>query len=170
MIIKYENCATDLNSDDKEIFIMSKSVTKLEIKKILVPVDGSEISFRTARYALTLAKEMGASITLLHVSQVPPFPLHLKSLDKYYEEVREHAEEWFNKIKNFPESSGVDIKTKVVTSSLSVVGSIVEVAAHEDMDLIVIGPRGISKFSQLLLGSVSSGVTTYAPCNVLVVK
>ena len=143
---------------------------KPDIKKVLVPIDGSETSFRTAKYALALAKEWQAAITLLHVSQVPPFPAHLTSLDKYYKEIREHAEEWFDKIKNFPESAGVDIKTKVVTAAVSIVGAIVEVAESEDTDLIVIGPRGISKFSKLLLGSVTSGVTTYAPCPVLVVK
>lgn len=143
---------------------------KPDIKKILVPVDGSETSFRSVKYALALAKEWNASVTLLHVSQIPPFPAHLTSLDKYYKEVREHAEEWFNKIKNFPESAGVDIKTKVVTAALSIVGAIVQIAESEHTDLIVIGPRGISKFSKLLLGSVTSGVTTYAPCPVLVVK
>jgi len=143
---------------------------KFDIKRILVPIDGSETSFGTARYALALAKEKNASITLLHVSQIPPFPLHLTSLDKYYKEVRKRAEDWFNKIENFPESTGVDIKTKVVTASVSIVGTIAEVADSEGMDLIVMGPRGVSKFSKLLLGSVTSGVTTYARCPVLVVK
>jgi len=44
------------------------------------------------------------------------------------------------------------------------------VADNEDIDLIVMGPRGISKFSKLLLGSVTSGVVNHAPCSVLVVK
>jgi nucleotide-binding universal stress UspA family protein len=143
---------------------------KPEIKKILVPIDGSDTSFRTAKYALALAKDWNASVMLLHVSQIPPFPAYLKSLDKHYKEVRQHAEEWFDKIKNYQEGAGVDIRTKVVTAALSIIGTIAETAQSENIDLIVMGPRGISKFSKLLLGSVTSGVTTYAPCSVLVVK
>ncbi len=141
-----------------------------EIKKILVPIDGSETSFNTARYALTLADEKGASITLLYVSDIPPLPLHAGHLEKYYEEVRQEADEWFKKIKNFPESKGIEIKTKVITAAMSVVGSIVKFAEDQDIDLIVIGTRGRSKFTKLILGSVTSGVTAHAHCPVLVVR
>jgi nucleotide-binding universal stress UspA family protein len=43
---------------------------------------------------------------------------------------------------------------------------------HEDkdVDLIVVGTRGKSGFKKLLLGSVASGVVTYAHCPVMVVK
>ncbi|MFY3739987.1 MAG: nucleotide-binding universal stress UspA family protein [Candidatus Nitrosomirales archaeon] len=143
---------------------------KPDIKKILVPLDGSETSFKTARHALALAKKENAAVMLLHVSQIPPFPKYLKSLDKYQKEVRSRAEEWFSKIMNFPESAGVDIKTRVITAATSIIGTIAEVAENEDIDLIVMGPRGISKFSKLLLGSVTSGVVNHAPCSVLVVK
>lgn len=141
-----------------------------EINKILVPIDGSETSFNTARHALTMAAERSASITLLYVSDIPPLPLHAGHLEKYYEEVRQEAGEWFKKIRNFPENKGVEIKTKVITAAMSVVGSIVKFAEDEDMDLIVIGTRGRSKFTKLLLGSVTSGVTAHATCPVLVVR
>lgn len=147
---------------------MTKS--KNEIKKILVPIDGSETSFSTAKHAFTLAEERSASITLLYVSDIPPLPLHAEHLEIYYEEVRREADEWFKKIKNFPESKGIEIKTKVITAAMSVVGSIVKFAGDEDMDLIVIGTRGRSKFTKMLLGSVTSGVTAHAHCPVLVVR
>ncbi|MGH9923050.1 MAG: universal stress protein [Nitrososphaerales archaeon] len=143
---------------------------RTEINKILVPIDGSETSFKTTRHALSLARERKASVTLLHVSEIPPLPLHMAPLEKYYEEVREEAEKWFENVKNLPESKDVEIKTKVITAALSVVGSIVKFAEDEDIDLIVIGTRGRSKFTKMLLGSVTSGVTAHAPCPVLVVR
>ena len=143
---------------------------KTQIKKILAPIDGSETSFNTARYALSKAKETEASVTLLHISDIPPLPLHTEPLEKYYKEVREEAEQWFEKIKNFPEGKDIEIKTKVIIAALSVVGSIVKFAEDNDIDLIMIGTRGRSKFAKLLLGSVASGVTTHAPCPVLVVR
>jgi nucleotide-binding universal stress UspA family protein len=51
-----------------------------------------------------------------------------------------------------------------------VVAAIVEYAEDKNIDLIVVGSRGMSGFKKLLLGSVASGVVTYAHCPVLVVK
>jgi nucleotide-binding universal stress UspA family protein len=53
---------------------------------------------------------------------------------------------------------------------MSVVATIVEYAVSEKADVIVIGTRGRSGISKMLLGSVASGVVTYAPCPVVVVK
>jgi nucleotide-binding universal stress UspA family protein len=47
---------------------------------------------------------------------------------------------------------------------------IVEYAENKNINLIVVGTRGISGFKKLLLGSVASGIVTYAHCPVLVVK
>jgi len=47
---------------------------------------------------------------------------------------------------------------------------ILKKAREGNFDLIVIGARGISKMKEILIGSVSHGVTTHAPCPVLVVK
>jgi nucleotide-binding universal stress UspA family protein len=48
--------------------------------------------------------------------------------------------------------------------------SLVDVAAHEGADLIVVGSHGRSGLGKLLLGSVASHLVAHAPCNVLVVK
>ena len=55
-------------------------------------------------------------------------------------------------------------------STVSIVGEIVNYAERENVDIIVIGTRGQSEFEKLLLGSVTSGVTIYASCTVMVVK
>lgn len=141
-----------------------------ETKKILVPIDGSETSLRAASHALSLARESKGSITLLHVSEIPPLPLHGDDLNKYSKEVSNEAEEWFNKIKNFPEGKSVEVKTKVLTGAKSVVDTIVKFAKDEDVDTIVIGTKGRSKVSKLLLGSVASGVKNNATCQVILIK
>jgi nucleotide-binding universal stress UspA family protein len=55
-------------------------------------------------------------------------------------------------------------------STVSIVGEIVNYAERENVDIIVIGTRGQSEFAKLLLGSVTSGMTIYAPCTLMVVK
>jgi nucleotide-binding universal stress UspA family protein len=58
----------------------------------------------------------------------------------------------------------------MVASPTSVVPAIVEYAEKNRVDLIVTGTKGRSGFTKLLLGSVASGVVTYASCPVMVVK
>jgi nucleotide-binding universal stress UspA family protein len=53
---------------------------------------------------------------------------------------------------------------------MSVEGAIVNYAERENVDLIVIGTRGRSGITRMLLGSVASEVVTYAHCPVMVVK
>jgi len=53
---------------------------------------------------------------------------------------------------------------------MSIAGTIVEFAENQNIDLIVVGSRGRSGFTKLLLGSVASRIVTYASCPVLVVK
>jgi nucleotide-binding universal stress UspA family protein len=141
-----------------------------KVNKILLPIDGSEASFKTARYAITLASRINASIVILHVISIPQFPRYFRSIDEYYKKARKEAGNWFDMIKNFPQSKSLEIKTRVIAGAISVVESIVEYADSENVDLIIIGTRGRSRFTKLLLGSVASGVVTHAKCPVLVVK
>jgi nucleotide-binding universal stress UspA family protein len=53
---------------------------------------------------------------------------------------------------------------------MSVEGAIVNYAERENVDLIIIGTRGRSGITRMLLGSVASEVVTYAHCPVMVVK
>ena len=64
----------------------------------------------------------------------------------------------------------IQLKTLIIVSPLSVIGSIIGYAERENIDLIVVGTRGKSGFKRLLLGSIASGVVTHAHCPVLVVK
>ena len=53
---------------------------------------------------------------------------------------------------------------------MSIEAAIVEYAESHGVDLIIIGTRGRSGLKKMLLGSVASGVVTYATCPVMVVK
>ncbi|MEM2516612.1 MAG: universal stress protein [Candidatus Nitrosocaldus sp.] len=138
--------------------------------KILVAIDGSEQSFKAARYAIDIARRLDASIILLHVVSIPQFPHHLGSLDEYYRKVAIEVDDWFTMISNWDESKGINISRKVIHSHTSVVESIVEYAEEEGVDLIVVGTRGRSRFVRAILGSVAQGVIAYARCPVLVVR
>jgi len=82
---------------------------------------------------------------------------------------RAKARETLNKGKEVCTQEGVQAKVELLEAT-SIVQAIVELAAKENVDLIVMGTRGMTGFKKLLLGSVSDGVVTHAQCSVLVVR
>ena len=50
----------------------------------------------------------------------------------------------------------------MITTPISVISAILEHADKKDTDLIIVGTRGITGFKRILLGSVASGIVTYA--------
>jgi nucleotide-binding universal stress UspA family protein len=142
-------------------------------KRILVAVDGSKHSQKAVRAAVSLAKTLGAQLTAINAMAVPwmaysstgPLPL-----DDLTAGLREVAEKVTGDAAAIGKSEGVDVKRVIKDGIHSPVRSITEYAKEENVDLIVVGTRGLGGFRRLLLGSVASGVTNYATCSVLVVR
>jgi nucleotide-binding universal stress UspA family protein len=89
--------------------------------------------------------------------------------------LKQQAQEVLDKVKGISMDSvgNRDRKFRIrseLIGSASAVGGIVGFAEKENVDLIVVGTRGRSGFKKLLLGSVASGVVSYAHCPVLIVK
>lgn len=148
------------------------------LSRILVPIDGSETSLRAANTAVDLAKRYGASITILHVISID---LYFQAIGIYrlsypdsvkskIDEAKKEANKWFDPIRRTADQNKVQANFEVLDSELSVVNAIVNFAEQDETDMIIIGTRGRSGFTKLLLGSVASGVVTYASCPVMVVK
>jgi nucleotide-binding universal stress UspA family protein len=62
------------------------------------------------------------------------------------------------------------IQSKALIREGHVVEEILRAAKEENVDLIVIGARGLSTIKEILLGSVSHGVSLHAPCPVLLMR
>ena len=142
-------------------------------------VDGSESSMKAADYAVMLAKQNGAQLIALNVivSQLGyeysagAFGLVTpNAIKNVLDKSKQEAQKWFDDIGKNAVTNGVKLSTEVVASPTSVVPAIVDYAEKNKVDLIVVGTRGRSGFTKLLLGSVASGVVTYASCPVMVVK
>lgn len=85
-------------------------------------------------------------------------------------EVMREVQNWLDKIKKKAEEKNIQSKVEILEEQNSVVGTIVNYAEREKVDLIIVGTKGRSGFKKLLLGSVAEGVVTYAHCPVLVSK
>lgn len=144
-----------------------------KFSKILVPVDGSKNSMTAADFAVSIAKRNDAELVALYALHVPNTELYLTSGKHYEEFVKKNQQDinkWFDTIGKKAKESQVKFKSEVIKVTPNVAAAIVEYAERKKMDLVVIGTRGRSGFKKLLLGSVASGVVTYASCPVLVIK
>jgi nucleotide-binding universal stress UspA family protein len=145
---------------------------------ILVAIDGSESSMNAVDYAINLArKENNARLILLNVLSVDTVKKVASSFVvaptyglNEYEEHKKAVLEWLDSVREKCEKEGIQAMTEVVGGPFPVISSIINYAESENVDLIVVGTRGNSGLKKLLLGSVASGVVTYAHCPVLVVK
>jgi nucleotide-binding universal stress UspA family protein len=78
----------------------------------------------------------------------------------------------FNRISTYglDINSQVHLRAEIIDTDKSAYAAIVDYAEKENVDVIVVGTRGKTGFKRILLGSVASGIVTYATCPVLVVK
>jgi nucleotide-binding universal stress UspA family protein len=162
---------------------------EVQIKRILVAIDGSETSMRAAGYAINMSKgqkqeekqqEENAELIGLTVIDLTKLPnSFLAAASGYYgekelEEKRKEAQQWLDKVKKLAKEQNYDIryfKSEIIEDISSRIGSaIVDYAEGQNVSLIVMGTRGRTGFRKMLLGSVASDVVTYAHCPVMVIK
>ena len=161
------------------IIVISKSgVSQPLFTKIAVAIDGSENSMRAAEMAVAMAERHKAEVVGVFVANIDQYlqsfglyrVSYPTSVQKKIEEARTEANQWFGTIKQRADLAGVKFHGQVVDTPLSVVAAIVSFAEEEKADLIMIGTRGRTGFAKLVMGSVASGVVTYAACSVLVIR
>lgn len=144
-----------------------------KFRKILAAIDGSECSGHALGTAVRLAKGDGAELTILHVMVVS---LALYSgdvsqpLGKVEEREKREGERLMTRAESMAVEEGVRPKIAMIEATDTAVKGITDYAVRNDIDLIVIGTRGLSGLRRLLLGSVASGVVRCAPCAVMVVR
>lgn len=145
---------------------------------IVVAVDGSELSMNAIDYAVELAKhEENSLLILLNILNIDMAKQSASSFIaaptyglEEYEQHKKEALKWLEEIKMSCEKRGVITVLEILGGPLPIASSIVSYCENRGVDIIVVGTRGKSGFKKLLLGSVASGIVTYAHCPVLVVK
>jgi nucleotide-binding universal stress UspA family protein len=154
--------------------------------KILLAVDGSKPSMDAAEDAIEIAKNNESQLIVIHVIDFYKYPYLLSSTvlaptfgSQKFEEDKRKAEEWLNTVKekfvqsNDTDNAGADtqnFKTEIIEGKTSVAATIVDYAESEDINLIVLGSKGVTGLKKMLVGSVTSDVVKYAHCSVLVIR
>lgn len=144
------------------------------ISRILVPVDFSASSDEALRYAVSLAKHLGASLELLHVVEDPFLsgawssevyvPNLLELIDNLIAEARRRLSE----LKNRDVLAGIPVAIEVLKGRPAL--AIIDRAKDGHFDLVVMGTHGRTGVAHLFVGCVAEAVVRRAPCPVLTVR
>ena len=145
------------------------SMNKINLKKILVPLDGSNNSFRGLDHAIGLAKLSGASIVGAHVSYIPG-NLAYPRQGFINQTLLKDAKRYLNTAKKRCTDNNVTFTSKVLagTPSHGIVKFGQEV--RNGINMIIMGTRGLSSAKESFLGSVSNHVVHKSKIPVLLVK
>jgi len=143
------------------------------VKKILVPLDGSEVAKSVLPVVEEFAKTMGASLVLYHsvapLSAYPGFEsAGAAALGEAVEEMQRQAREILARASEEVKSRGVEATT--VVSLGTAVDGVLSAADELDVDLIAIATHGRSGLGRVVLGSVADGVirrSADVPCLVI---
>jgi universal stress protein A len=144
----------------------------VEIRQILAPTDFSEFSKKAAEYARELGQTFAAKLLLLHVVELPAYPIEglVPStiggtiLDDLERQASLDLAQVLPETPNAP----VEVIRQVVIGIPY--RKIVEIAEAEQVDLIVMATHGRTGLSHLVMGSVAERVVRTAPCPVLTIR
>lgn len=141
----------------------------MTIQHILVPVDFSESTNGTVRFARELAERFSARVTLYHVFHIVMTPLNEVPTDlERWSEDRERAAE--ARLKELAASMGSGVQVETAAEDGVPWDNIVKRAAKFGHDHIVMGIHGHTGLKHVLLGSVAERVVRHAPCSVTIVR
>ncbi len=146
------------------------SVKFENVKKILIPIDGSDYSMRAAEYGVNVAKMLKAEITVVYVIDLVALDQIARASEKdnVETELKQDGERFLKYVQGVAQKEGV--KASLLLAKGRPFEQIVHLAKGLKMELIVMGTYGRRGAERILLGSVAERVIEYATCPVLVVR
>ena len=141
------------------------------MKKVILATDGSVYANEAAWFLAHLPRHEKMELTVLTVLDDPAIARNYPSavwLEEALAREKEMANSAFQKIQEMFDGANATLRSIIRHGHRG--ETIVQVAQEEHADLVVVGARGHSAVSRLLLGSTSDYVATHAPCSVLVIR
>ena len=143
-------------------------------KHILIPTDGSELAGKAVEKGVLFAKEIGAKITALTVTNPSDFRRKDPSIFEfgaieYEKEMEAHAGRVLDSVSTIATAAGVACDTLHIEHA-QVYQAIIDAAAARRCDLIVMASHGRRGVSAVVLGSETVKVLTHSKISVLVYR
>lgn len=136
-------------------------------QNILVPIDGSESSDHAVEYAVNLAQIYQAKLNFLYVANINQLAINAALSDAILAAVKNAGQTILDRAAELV-PDGIECESVQETGMPAV--SILEFVRDRNIDMIVMGSRGLGIVEGVLLGSVSQYVMERAKCPVMIVK
>jgi nucleotide-binding universal stress UspA family protein len=146
-------------------------------KKILIPTDGSDLAGKAVHHGVALAKQVGASVVIVTVSEIWS-SLEMAAdaeigqanpIELYEAAAAESANEILEAAKSIAAAEGIIAETVHVRDQAPAEG-INQTAETHGCDLIVMASHGRRGLGRMLLGSQTAEVLAFAKVPVLVLR
>ena len=138
-----------------------------QFKRVLLPLDGSPLAERVLDAALAMVKSMGVELFLIHVVEKGSF-YGFGHDESHIDEEMNAAQTYLDELRDRVIPADVVVHSHVAVGSAADV--IVDYAAVQKIDLILVSSRGDSGFDSWMFGSVAEKVMKGAPCAILVIR
>jgi nucleotide-binding universal stress UspA family protein len=142
---------------------------------ILVGTDGSPTATTAVRYAIDLARELGARLQIVSAYEpvsdrrLGPERVEVPEDLQWIVNPREDVLQMLEAARTDARTGGVE-RVETFARQGDAADAILDVAEEQRSDLIVVGNRGMTGAKRFLLGSVPNKVSHHAPCSVLIVR
>jgi len=151
------------------------------IRKVLVPVDGSDLSRLAKKTAAIVAKKTGATVTVLYVIhdaelyydslysvQGMDYLVPQSAINEILDLRKKEANKVINEAQNFFKEEGLSVDSKIITG-FDEADNIIEFSKNS-YDLIIMGAHGKNEKSPYDLGSITKKVIQHTTCPILFTK
>jgi len=141
------------------------------VQHVLVPIDFSATADRALAYAIALAQQLQARLTLLHVLDMTPVTMDEMTAGMtatYLEAQETEAQRLLQASRERVQRAGLQGESLLVQGPPP--QTILDTAGEQGVDLIIMGTHGRTGLARVLLGSVAEHVVRQGPCPVLVVR
>ncbi len=135
------------------------------MQRILVPIDGTESSWRAFEYAVNMAQCSGGSLVIMTVTSDSARPVPAV-VDGHYAKIGNSV---LDAARTFLEDKPLDC-TYLLEHDFDVAERILQAVEDECCDAVVIGSRGLGAVEGFLKNSISRTIVEDAPVPVTVVK
>lgn len=146
----------------------------MSYQHIIVPVDGSKISYSAVKKAAEIAKVFNSKLSLISLIAEDPFTnadFYYSSaiMRDYFAQAHENAKKTLKEARLIAEEFSVIAETEIVEAPVNA-KSIAQTATEKQVDLIVMGSHGRKGFRKVLLGSFAQDVLSNTHLPVLIIK
>lgn len=146
----------------------------MSFKHIVVPIDGSDISFAAAEKAAILAKAFNSKVTVISLINEDPFTdadfyYGTAIMREYFHQAHDNAKNAIAKAKTIFLMNGIEAETKIIEGDVSA-SHITAIAEELHVDLIVIGSHGRKGVQKFLLGSFAHDVLQSTQLPIMIIK